>query len=363
MRTQWLIWLCLLLGRTAVATGGPADSLQVTLSAIKQEFLVGEAIRILVQVKNVGSEPVKARELFVDDGEPDIGTFYSRDGDTFRQFHVFHYVDWDRSRDLLELAPGESWYYAMRLLYSAEVENRLAFGELGDYWLKVHYLYWPARQEDLKRLESNTIRIRVMQPDGHNLQIWENLRNDACLRFLQTGSLPLEERQEIPADIARLLVSAPDSAYHPAMRWALGRYYYQIRTTGTPLPNLEDIENGRLYRKALGIYLQDPTDRLAGDERLFTRRVVVRFEEMTPVEEVLAAVEKQTGVPLTCDPALRKGRFSCLEMDQSLAEFMWRVFASPGDKTWVRDGRGYHLVPVTETDKQPGGPKHAGPPP
>ncbi len=116
-------------------------------------------------------------------------------------------------------------------------------------------------------------------------------------------------------------------------------------------PNPEDIENGKLYRKALGIVLRDPTDSPGGDRRLFTRRVVAGFPEMTRFEEVFAVAERQTGVPLSCDPALKIRRFSTIKIDQSLAQFMLG-FTHRGDTKWVRDGRGYRFVPVKEAAEE-----------
>jgi hypothetical protein len=346
MRTHGIACLFLLVSRIAIAEDRPAESLQVTLSAISDDILVGETIRLCVQVENIGSDTIQARELCVDGCEPDIQVLFSRGGHDFKRWRLGIYPDLELMRRTLQLIPRDSWRYAIRLLYSAEAPNGLPFEEPGDYRLKVRFPFWPPGPDAITWLESNSIRIRTKQPEGDDLRIWEKLRSDECLRFLQGGFGPYQEvKKDISDDVAHWLLGTPDSAYHPSMRWALGRYYDRLRRKDWDAPNPEDIENGKLYRKALGIVLRDPADSLGGDVRLFTRRVVVGFPEMTPLEQVFAVAEQQTGVPLSCDPALKTRRFSTLKIDQSLAQFMLG-FTHRGDTKWVRDGRGYRLVPV-----------------
>jgi hypothetical protein len=138
------------------------------------------------------------------------------------------------------------------------------------------------------------------------------------------------------------------------MRWALGKHYYRLRTA-TPLPNPEEIENGKLFRKALGIVLEHPTmewKRTIDDRRLYTRRVVSEFLEPATLDEVLAVATQQTGVALRVDPAEgAKRECGWVRTDRSLAEFM-QFFVVGGWFKWVREGEGYRLVRMMEPDSQ-----------
>jgi hypothetical protein len=249
--------------------------------------------------------------------------------------------------DTIPLPSGESKYYPLRLLHRFTPSSdqasisALAFPEAGEYEIFVKYPLSPKRQ----MFESDRIRIHVDEPKGVDAELWKQLNDEKVLFFLQRGDLWYNS-EEVPRRVAEILTSVPDSAYHSTMRWALGRHYYGLRIEEA---NPEDIENGKLFRKALGVMLQHPSDRweqIANDDRLYVRRVVYAFPAPTPLGEVFTVATGQTGIPLKLDPAVSNERtLTSAKCDKSLDAFM-RIFTLGGRSTWLRDGRGYRLVPV-----------------
>lgn len=338
-----------------------ATKLDVELEADKCHYVVGEMVVLQVKVENNGDINLP---VWIDLLDSQIQIFLASPDAVARQFIIGGRAIPSVVPNAIALPPGESKYYPLRLLHHFSLSSEqgpistLAFPETGEYEIFVKYPLFPERE----LFESNRIRIRVDEPKGGDAEVWQQLNDEKVLFFLQRGELWLNS-QEVPRKVGEILTGVSDSAYHSTMRWALGRHYHRLRIEN-PAP--EDIENGKLFRKALGIMLQHPSDRweeLFEDERLYVRRLVFTFPEPTPLDEAFALATRKTGVLLKRDPTVSEERWlRAEESDKSLAEFM-RIFTAGGYSTWVRDGRGYRLVPVTETDKQPGGPKHAGPPP
>jgi hypothetical protein len=323
---------------------------------------LGQTVILWVTALNQSEEE---QRVWVDELDSEIQVFLTGSDTAPRRFTI----GWTRvvgkiSPSTVSLAPQEAKHYALRVLHtfnpptSGEHASALAFPAAGEYEIYVKYPLYPNRQ----MLESNTIRIDVNEPDAPDARIWKHLNDEKTLYFLQRGEL-WTGSEHVPVKIAELIRGTADSAYHASMRWALGKYYYRLRTTtrNMYLPNAEDIEHGRLFRRALGIELQHPSsewERIVRDRRLYTRRVVSAFPQDTPLDEVIAVATRQTGVPLRIDPtAGPKRRRASLYSDESLAEFM-RSFTVGQRFTWVTDGRGYRIVPVPK----PAGGRDIAPP-
>ena len=345
----YLVLLVLVQQWTLMNLASASDELIVELASDKTEYVLGETVVLQVAVHNEGDQDLP---VWVDKLADEIQIFLGSPGDAVPELEIGSEVIWEVIPSTVPLRKGEWKHYALRLLYSFgpwTTEKRastLAFPEAGEYTIHVRYPLAPKR----KMFNSSTIKILVKRPQGIDAEVWRELNHEPTLLFLQHGE---HATQELACAIAEILIRIPDSAYHPAMRWALGRYYYRLRNAGPIVPNPEDIENGKLLRKALGIVLQHPSDRwerAIPDERLYVRRVVYALPEPTPLDEVFALATRQTGVPLIVDASINKrGSFSALKSDKSLADFM-RFFTIPGDSTWIRDGWGYRLVSVKEAD-------------
>jgi len=337
-----------------LANGGESPPrVDVHLAADKTTVVLGEPVLLTVTVRNADEKPIEAQEVFLqeDGAEPEIAVYIAQEREFFQEYRMGIYPILSAERKLEVLQPGEGKDYRLRVLYTSERENRLAFDQRGKWSVKTSYrLVWRDslgyfRGDDF---ESNTIDIKVTFPRDTDARLWEHVRRPDFLYFLQSGGV-LDRTHggdpKLPLQAAELLQQLPGCSYDAPIRWALKEYYESERSSLTYDEAQRNPVLSRL-RSVLGMVEEAPSEGPFPEDTRLDAIVTYYFPDLTPLDVITEQVCSQTGVRLRIAPELRVRRITSSLMTESLRRFMNKC-GGP-DATWVREGKGYRLAPMPE---------------
>ncbi|MBW3600962.1 MAG: hypothetical protein KY475_27315 [Planctomycetes bacterium] len=322
----------------AMLEAGPPTDVRVQIASPKEVYQLGEPVRLNVTVTTTQRTPIRFIEVF----NHEIEVYLSDNGERFRRWRSGLYPVLDVERKTETLTGGQPSDYNVRVLYDAQRESRLAFEKPGRYWLRAEF---PLAENEppyhKSNVDSNTIRIRIQEPQGEDAEVWRRIREDeSFLVLLQTGS----SHKDTVLEAAALLKSRPDTAYDSAIRRALKQYDHGYTVGAKKL----DEHEAELLRSVLGIELPAPQP-FPEDKRL-DQIITYRFPKQTPLEEVFREISRQSGVPLKVDPSFREATMASLRVAVPLRRFMRSRAAYKAE--WVRQGDAY-LLRATEDPKRP----------
>jgi hypothetical protein len=224
------------------------------------------------------------------------------------------------------------------MLYDAGRESRLAFEHPGIYWLKVVFPLTEPQPLERTEIQSDKLRIVVVEPQKSDAEILTRILDKAFLAFLQTGG----GAKEIALEAAALVKATPNSAYSSALRQAL-REYYDGYIIGKH--NLDEHEAG-LLRSVLGI--EAPAAEPFPEDKRLDQIITYHFQTRTPWEDVFKEISQQSGVRLEIDAELRARTMSSLRVTEPLRQFMRNQAAYMA--VWEAKGEGYLLRFVPDDD-------------
>jgi len=323
-----------------MATYARADTrLHVTLASSSKAYVLGQPVELTVTAANVGNEPVGA---WVNGLDYQIQVHLAREGEKFERHdgapdeisYGVHLVE--------QLLPGKSKVYKLRVLYTfresedLERRRRLAFDAPGTWLVKVRYPLSPHR----RMYESNTIRIDIKAPEGADARVWQQINRAEFLYFLQFG-YTRGNNPDVVRKGADLVQAAPESSYHPAIKWALQQHYHRRISNIGQLTAQQDPELEKI-REAIGIpkVAEGPFP----EDRRLDQLIAYHFPKLTPLEEVFQVISAQSGVGLSLAPTIKGASMSSVAITKTLRAFM--KTAAGDNATWVPYGDGYRLVPL-----------------
>ncbi|MEJ7636683.1 MAG: hypothetical protein WKF75_01535, partial [Singulisphaera sp.] len=214
--------------------------------------------------------------------------------------------------------------------------GRLAFPEPGTYSIKIDFPFHLKGSKTGNLLESNIVEVRIEEPDGVDAEVWNQIRGDDVLRFLQSGGVP-RGREDILLKVADLVQKYPETRYREALRHALRRSL----GSENQLPQ----EDRTRIRALLGIteemnrfYVLD--DRLDGE-------VVLHAPEVTTLDQVLASLSRQSRVPLKASKSVGRDRLWAARRVADLRSLMQEL-AEGASAGWRGSGEGYVLIRTKE---------------
>lgn len=251
LRAKLMVWIVVSLLIISISRGDEKPKVSVTLTSPRYEYLLGEPVILEVAVRNDMTDTIKAFEVFVKNVEPEIKVYFSQDGQTFQEYEIGIYLIHRMSRRIKILKPGEVWKYELRVLYTLKNPSGLAFEQPGIYFLKVIYPLWWAESKDrlreILKFPSNVIRVQILQPTGLDEKVWERIKSNEFLYFIQSGWVKLEWEEvekfksvkgrltdkdwvemwygKTVVKVIEVLQSFPESRYHPTLREALRLFY------------------------------------------------------------------------------------------------------------------------------------------
>lgn len=314
------------------------DDLELKLAASRGEFLLGEPVVVTGSLVNTGQSAIV--ETPVHRLYPYEDTFLSSDGKEFAHYAMGIFGCGKVVGQPATLNAGQAWDFEKRILYAFERKSKLAFEKPGDYFIKIRY---PLISKKWRRLESNTIKVHIRRPEGSEAEVFATIRAPEVLYFLQSGLLE-DGHEDVPATIIELLRSFPETTYRPALEWALSEYYKDRRGRFNRDEALADKELTEL-REVLKI--EEPLPGPFPDDGRLDVKVSHYFPKSTPLNEVLDELSKQSGIPLGLHPELRIRSLTTARNTCALRTFMGYLDAF--EAAWVPDGKGYYLIPVSES--------------
>lgn len=305
-----------------------APSLQITLSTPKKSYVIGEPVPLEVVAKNTSQEVIKTYDI-IDHSYascPEFGIYIAREDEGFRSYTPGDCIQADIApRRVFDLKPNDTVDYQLRILYANAPPSNLAFPRPGAYRINVEH-------PQLRGVKSNTIDIRVTEPEGADAEIWGEIQSQKFLYFLHWGGIAKKDA-DVAMRAAELLKSYPESSYHDDLRWALRAYYRRN-------PGLGEHEK-ELIREVAEIAAPAP-NLLERDDRL-DRVVTFHFPEEVPLGEAIQKLSRQSRVPLEIHPKLKDWGITSARVTRPLREFMEPQAA--GTAEWFRQGDGYLLAP------------------
>lgn len=263
LRAKLMCWMAISLLIVSASGSDEKPKVSVALTSPRHEYLLGEPVLLEVTVRNEMTEAIKAFEVFVKNVEPEVKVYFSQDGRTFQEYEIGIYPIHRIARRVKTLKPGEEWRYELRVLYTHKNPSGLVFEQPGTYFLKAIYPLWWAesvgsrdRLREILKLPSNVIQVQILQPTGIDAQVWERIKSNEFLHFIQSGRVKLEweevERiksikgqltekdwveiryRKTVVKVVEVLRSFPESRYHHALRDALRLFYEANKFKLTP---------------------------------------------------------------------------------------------------------------------------------
>lgn len=383
-------------GRPASRRPLPFSELRLSTRVGQAAYALGEPIALYAELDNPHEAPVRSHDYFgwLDNagtrrsvGEQDLDLCVSRDGKTFQKYGPGIMPLVLREREAVLMQPG-----AKRRAKQFVVLARWKLTALqspGELYLRTKF-YGLGRDPSIE----STTSVQLRAPTGRDAEALQWLRERQMLRYLGylyplVGSFDERHLQAF----TEFLQQYPQTVYSPYARFALGQmHFYQkqyieaiavlegLMGQHPKTPVAEDalyllgechvllgkvVEADRWYREVLKNYPDAPAAadaeqmvaRLAKhpamlfrDDRRLDAEIAVHFPEPVPVEEVFRRISQQSGVALYLAPGLRIGPMTSTKVSGSLRRFMSAL--DDHALTWVRDGKGYRLVPVADPKQE-----------
>ncbi len=326
-----------------------ASTPTVALEARKTSCLLGEPLLFKVAVTNRGQNPLPT---WVDALSSQVEIHARPPAGEFVLIEPGSNINICAIPDTRPLAPGNTKVYERRVLCSVgstqdgQKAAWLLLDRPGRWQVKAVYPTYPNRE----MIESNVIEIEIQSPEGVDADVWNFIRRDEVLCFLQL-SLVWREYPDLPTQIVRLMQAVPESKYAPVLRDALERYHEKRRLHFIQAHLSPDAEF-EMLSKALG-KPEGPQGPFVEDRRL-DAQVRLHFPGDVRMPDALADLSRQSGVPLRASPAAETQR-ETISGGQNrvvpLRQFM-RWMDGP-TRTWVREADGgYMLIPLAEPPRR-----------
>lgn len=256
--------VCLIsaLSGLAPAFAGLSDSLELEISADKEQFLLGEPIWIDVVLRNVSEDTLCISGRDIRPEHRNIDFFVTRGDEILR--YTGGYATYVGKP--LDLAPGEevATHFDILEFYGMRVEETVGFEKLfhpGDY--SVQARVWHS-------VTSNTLDVEVIEPSGEDAEIYRGLHEAALLRSRR-------QFRQAAETLYPLLASASQSAYRDKLYFWLIRIVHMDEPRKRALAEqvLEEYPDSRYARACL-------LRVLSGMDRAEAQKLVKELESTSP---------------------------------------------------------------------------------
>jgi hypothetical protein len=286
------------------------------LTVTKEAILLGEPVVLDLTFTNHHNMDTTIAESLVDDREFSCPIHIAQAGQPFRRFS-FGYPDVHRvgvSRHTL--GPGKSWTYRWRLFSSWIEAETLAFPKAGTYQVRLES---ESSNRQPGQIMSNTVTVRINDPNGVDALVWQSIRDPGIFDLLQSGrmynradpaaalqhekSRPRVACQTTVYQVARLLEQFPTTGYRDAFQYALRRVYHRQRDKLAldeqaklrALLNIQDVYEFKDRRLELPILFDESK----------AVRVYADGSATITIEKLLPMFHHQTGLILEAAPELK----------------------------------------------------------
>jgi len=199
----------------------PYSDLKLQIKAEKENLVLGEPLLIESSIINLSDEAVN----FSMGGPPEF--FISKDGLSFSYYRDSEVAPIYKPT-FVELKPGEikNLGKSTVLYYVSQVQKKVVFDVPGEYFVKAKYYVTPSNLKDYITLESDRIKIKVIEPSGIDKKIWDMIcHNIEFVKFIHHGYASKQNEDEVIKTLKQIIEKYPASTYTPYIKEALIKYY------------------------------------------------------------------------------------------------------------------------------------------
>jgi hypothetical protein len=222
----------------ASAADETSEGFSVTARANKQDYVLGEVVKLTIRFTNVSDQAIEIPML------PTMGNggiqLFVAEKETFREYEwPGTHSDVDGAG--VQIAPSETVEATATIMYLNRRETKgLAeryARDIKERYLDTDYALMKEGTYRIKavvvageaKLESQPVTIRVHKPKGADLQVWNVLQaNPELGYFIQLGTPRTYQRpgegSELVKELSDLTVAYPDSRQMGDIRASLTRY-------------------------------------------------------------------------------------------------------------------------------------------
>jgi hypothetical protein len=212
--------------------------LSVDIRANKQDYVLGETVRLTIRVTNVSGQTIEIPEL--PSMRNGMVSLFVSDKERFREYEwPGAHADVDGAE--VQIAPGRAIETEATILYLNRRETKHLSEpyarDIREKYLDTDYAFMKAGTYRIKALvlageaeaESQPVTIRIHEPKGADLQVWNVLQANPDLGyFVQLGIpkayLSTVDRAALAKALSDLTVAYPDSRQANDIRLSLARY-------------------------------------------------------------------------------------------------------------------------------------------
>jgi hypothetical protein len=315
-------------------------NLDVTLTSAEQDFVLGQIVKLNLEVRNLEDKHVPAWEL---NDIPNVGIWISSDGRQYLPYNNLLGADLV-NRPLIWLKPDESLRCRIEILVSRGRDAEFAFRDgPGPYWIKARYNLTRPKLPGYS-YDTEPVQIKVTPPQGDDETVLTGIQDIQFLRYLQFGGY-FPDRPDLPVKALELLEKFPNCAYHIDLRSRVMRAYLSghFRTQG----KIWQSELLARAEKVLGINSKTFYSYrvLPHEDFRLDRMVQYEYSKPTDLQQVFEDLTRKGGVPLKLHNDLKQSSYQSGLRIVALRHFMQSVI-EPDHTTCVRSGHAYILQPV-----------------
>lgn len=233
-RNSWILGFILFaffatVGLGVVVGRKPGTDLQLKVESSKDTFMLGEPIMLDVELLNTSGKDL----VLVNTFDPTYGSLkiYSRSGQKSVEYMN---PKWGilELNGITKIKANEGLSNNVSVLARLEPENvaKFFYTKAGTYSVKVSYEIRYPGQEKAQVLESDPIELRIVEPVGDDLTVWNRMKNNGAIGyFIQHGdthilSYKTEERKKLKEEVEQIIEQYPDSFYAASLTDSLANF-------------------------------------------------------------------------------------------------------------------------------------------
>jgi hypothetical protein len=216
------------------------NKLELTIETSKQSYQLGEPVDLIFALNNKSNQNIEIYCFGTASG--DLQVHISEGKGTFLEYDAgWGTVDIIckntlKPNDKIETSAKILWNHKIEEsnLISSDVIKRAREGKIVSYYAfskaGTYFIKALALNVGTTRVESKPIKIKIEEPDGENLEVWNKIKDNGDIAyFLHKGDFKIpsyksEEREKLRQEIEQILIDHPNSFYAQAFKRSLEKF-------------------------------------------------------------------------------------------------------------------------------------------
>jgi hypothetical protein len=180
------------------------------ISPAKQEYILGEPVKFDRRI----TVPEGVRTSFESDTQGAFEVFVSTGNGEFLRYRFGGWITSHGFDMILFNAKPKTYHlsdYGRREAEKGMILTDYAFPEPGEYRIKASYGFVREGRSTMDTVWSNVITIRVKEPEGDDLIVWELMKEDPRIGyFMMKGEAPRNTQDAVLAKVDRITSEYPN---------------------------------------------------------------------------------------------------------------------------------------------------------